>query len=397
MHAPKSHDSAENPARSDDPAGWAASSAPLMLPKGNLPILFYTYLPTPNAEAQSYSTGHLFLAIVTRNTVYIYESAPSRRRDWAIVHDYYMPSCPKFVHLLDLPSNNVDISAHVGVSGKRVRSTSKGAAPVSPKLPASSTPPGYTLLVGMRSKLVLIRLADASVREIEVAGIANNPSPINTGRSRADSKSSVKKAELFTRRRNSLKDKVIDSVDSLKEGLVAMSLGRQSAGWTSVFPMQTCDRKLLFLTHGSTTCALELDTLAEAVSTTAGPRLPTDIQATHITPSFVLEWSTAPRCVIALPKSKIFAFVACTSTAVEVQEGSMSATSGSRLVPTPISIQQVSSNTDTLDDEVTDRCVYDFSSGIRALNAERCTQSRSGSRILVGVQALGDYQLRWIS
>lgn len=115
---PSSPSSAPTPSPPNEttslPLEWARSSIPLHLPRGHGPILFFrlSRLPPPEldfAQDDEDEDGvrkpqHLFLAVATARTVYLFESRPSERRTWIICNEFYVRSSRYFARCKNLRS-----------------------------------------------------------------------------------------------------------------------------------------------------------------------------------------------------------------------------------------------------------------------------------------------------
>ncbi|GAA5892616.1 hypothetical protein JCM6882_005660 [Rhodosporidiobolus microsporus] len=99
--------------------------------------------------------GRLFLFVATKGSVFLFESRPPAagggggRRTWALTKEFFAPSTPKALHLIRLASSPKP-------------STSS-------RSPPPAYPPSLHLLLLTSHRLVLIRLADSSVREVALS------------------------------------------------------------------------------------------------------------------------------------------------------------------------------------------------------------------------------------
>ncbi|KAM0756258.1 hypothetical protein T439DRAFT_345077 [Meredithblackwellia eburnea MCA 4105] len=143
------------------PFEWANSSIPLPLPKGHTTILFFTLTnvpardPDPAAKGDEdtlkhWEKGHLLLAVATSRVIYLYESRPSERRTWVLSNEFYAPATPRFISMVNSPSS--------------LPSSSRNNTRNSPSPLLSNV----SLVLGTRHETVLIRMADLSVRGIEI-------------------------------------------------------------------------------------------------------------------------------------------------------------------------------------------------------------------------------------
>ncbi|GAA6035390.1 hypothetical protein JCM8097_008852 [Rhodosporidiobolus ruineniae] len=184
------------------PLEWAVTSAPLPLPKGHSPALFFRLfrMPSPPSSPESEedddddeaeedltpaqrrrrkerreNEGRLFLFIATAKSVFLYESRPGVKRSWQLTKEFFAPSTPKFLHLLHRSPSS--FSSFSKPSHRPTPSTASLSAS-----PPPVYPPTLHLLLGLSSRLVLVRLSDSSVREVELVlpspstGVGSPPS-----------------------------------------------------------------------------------------------------------------------------------------------------------------------------------------------------------------------------
>lgn len=125
------------------PLEWASASAPFPLPKNHGSVLFFHLAspplpdrPSPTSQSEGIPrSNHLLLAVATTKVIYVYESRPAERRTWVLAHEFYAPTTPRFLHFVNL---------------------------------SSSTTSNLAVMLGTRSKCVVVKLSDLSVREIRM-------------------------------------------------------------------------------------------------------------------------------------------------------------------------------------------------------------------------------------
>ncbi|SCV68905.1 BQ2448_1026 [Microbotryum intermedium] len=147
------------------PLEWANSSTVLPIPKSGGHISFIKLCQLPVATAPSSSPPRklrmcLYLIVATSKSIFIYTSSPTSSssgmsRKWTAYRELYAPATPRFIDLVKtnsfLPSSRSEIPS--------------GA---SPPRGSHTIDEDRSLLLGMSSNIVLIRLSDSSVHEITV-------------------------------------------------------------------------------------------------------------------------------------------------------------------------------------------------------------------------------------
>ncbi|GAA5983274.1 hypothetical protein JCM11641_002245 [Rhodosporidiobolus odoratus] len=229
--APSSAPAASPSERLALPLEWATSSVPLPLPKGHSPILFFRLFRSPPPASPQLSDDdeddyddltaeqrqrwqreeedkqRLYLIVATAKSVYLFESKPGGKRSWALTKEFFAPSTPKSVRLVRRPSPPSSHATPAPSSSKTSShraspsSSHRGPASASPSLSSGSSHPSSDLhlLLLLTHRIVLIRLSDSSVTELDLAPIASSSSLSSsshsskpaTGRARSSSSSSL--------------------------------------------------------------------------------------------------------------------------------------------------------------------------------------------------------------
>ncbi|SCZ91056.1 BZ3500_MvSof-1268-A1-R1_Chr1-3g02519 [Microbotryum saponariae] len=147
------------------PLEWANASLVLPIPKSGGNISFFKLCQVPVSTASSSSPSRkpricLYLIIATSKTIFILNSAPpssssGSSRKWTACREFYAPAAPRFVDLVKTTSL---------LPSFRAGFPTGTSPPRSPRMVEDD----LSLLLGMSSNVVLIRLVDSSVHEITI-------------------------------------------------------------------------------------------------------------------------------------------------------------------------------------------------------------------------------------
>ncbi|BGP12950.1 hypothetical protein JCM10213v2_000867 [Rhodosporidiobolus nylandii] len=246
------------------PLEWATTSVPLPLPKAHSPILFFRLFrmppppppppsPQPANEEDSDSSdendwtaegrrkriereeqrGRLFLVVATAKSVYLYESKAGAKRTWSLTREFFAPSTPKFVRLVrrTSPPTSTDFSPSSSSLAASSKPPSHRSSPSSSHLPVPSSayPPDLHLLLGLSHKLVLIRLGDSAVSELEISPSPSLPTSTGAaamGRSRSASAGSASSAFSSTTKHRPTAS-LASLASSVKERVAALPVAQK--------------------------------------------------------------------------------------------------------------------------------------------------------------------------
>ncbi|KDE05141.1 hypothetical protein MVLG_04482 [Microbotryum lychnidis-dioicae p1A1 Lamole] len=147
------------------PLEWANASLVLPIPKSGGSLSFFKLCQVPVLTASSSSPPCkpricLYLIIATSKSIFILNSAPpssssGSSRKWTACREFYSPATPRFVDLVK--TNSFLPSFRAGFPTGTL-----------PPRSARMVEDDLSLLLGMSSNIVLIRLVDSSVHEITI-------------------------------------------------------------------------------------------------------------------------------------------------------------------------------------------------------------------------------------
>lgn len=378
---------------------WAQSSVPLALPKNHLPIQLVRILVPPRlSTARGSADANLFLAIATKSSVYLFESKLGRQRAWAMVQELYTPQPATALDLVhSLSDDPMDL-----YTGARSSPQRPSPAHSRSSSDARIDHPTLSLFVRMKEKAVVIRLADAGVREVrppEKAVGNGSQSPAGRRRRSSFSRSNSGRASTYLGgRRGSF------SGDGLREAIQAtLKIGKTDDWWTS------CDRvsfspgqSYLFITKGYHT-EMAMEPLR------SGSEDPVLRGALQLTSLHDWTWRTCPAQVHVHHQltrdgqRARLCLVGVSSTGVEVHEGDIhlgllrnSATVIWKPLVSP-------------EEEIESHTSYDFSAPTQSLcrirlptfvdegaaDAEQGGTTSEG--LVIATQAVGEWKLRMIT
>lgn len=338
---------------------WANSSVPLALPRNHLPVQFVRLLVPPRTHPSRFAAeDSTFLAVASKSSVYLFESKLGPKRSWSMVHELYTPQQATAIDMVHFSAADAPLDLYAGA-----RASLSPAAPQPAPSSASSTlgqHPTLSLFVRMKEKAVLIRLADATVREVKApdskvdfnSSSSSTHPPVTGARRRRSSfgRSSISSGGGGgSHRRSSL------SGESIRDAIQAtLKLGRTDDWWTSCTRLEVGLRHPFLLITKADRTYMVPEPITSATFSERGAlelhsvfswmwRLtPTSLQVSvRRVPSSSSSSASAARVHLALQ--------AVTATGVEVHEGegnlSLLASGGGHLIWTPASAAEMDAHT----------------------------------------------------
>lgn len=342
-----------------------------------------------------------YLAVTTKSAVYLYERKSESKRSWTEIREFYTPQAATGLDMVHFAADAVSdlyVGAHATQSHSRKPSSS---------LPSDSLAqhPTLSLFVRMKEKAVIIRLADSSVRELRLSERDQAQShlgasmPTTGARSRKASFGRSNSRSSFLGRRGSF------SGDHLREAIQAtLKLGKSDDSWTSCERVDLGAKQLyLLVTKGHSTYMVP-EPIASS-SSTADITQSTSIQLLSV---YTWRWRSSPSALHATATSlssssavttaKI-CLTAVTATGIEVHEGQANLSllsTGGNVLWTPVVQAEA---------ELEGYTSYDFGAVTKPLAPlqlprfeadDQSTESNGGAGVVIAVQSVGEWRLKFV-